>query len=343
MLRTSLKKEHFALLLLVGVSVFLFSLDSLSMLWSGISYSEHNPTFNRAYWALRIEHVGAEHAYKEFIQKNNTAPLGRQHFAAHVFGGELFLARGVDGISVCNSSFGFGCYHGLFARAISQGGIEIITALDTKCTEVYGPLGLGCQHGIGHGVVEYVGYDHIAEALELCRTHTSQPTPLLGCTSGVFMDFFSPLQETKDGLFPTSRTLSSSTPYEPCTDVASTFQASCYFELGQWLLSTQKPAITVCDSLSGDSRQYCFLGIGTATAHTEKYQVPEILTICGSLPENDALSCRAGAAWAFYSVPEQREHTNKLCAYEAIEQTRSCMMKADFTEGLDTNFTTRIP
>ena len=101
--------------------------------------------------------------------------------------------------------------------------------------------------------------------------------------------------------------------------------------------------MTLCENLSGEARQYCFLGIGTATAHKQKYQVPEILTFCDSLPEDDAFSCRAGAAWAFYSVPEQREYTTALCTYEAVERIRSCMMKADFTQGLDTNFTTRIP
>ena len=300
-----------------------------------IRYSDTDPAFNRAYWEQQIQRHGAKDAYAEFKERTEKAPLARQHFAAHVMGDVLAEKLGTEGITVCDTSFAFGCFHGLFSAIIAKEGTAVIKELDAACVKAYGVMGTGCTHGIGHGILEYVGYENVAKALELCGL-TTQKVPLLGCTSGVFMEYNQPLGGDPQNLVPGTRPFDPTHPYMPCTHVPQQFQASCYFELGGWLRTSISDDAAkrsgVCAGLSGEPRSRCYMGIGSGSAHEHGYDMTASLAECAALAPADEFSCRAGVRWGFYQVPETRVRANEACAYADAQQS-ACASLGDLTRG----------
>ncbi len=302
---------------------------------SGSSYSDSDTAYNASYWKGQLAHSSPESTYKLFQKRNSAAPTERQHFSAHVMGGLLAEKLGPGGIAVCDASYGFGCFHGFFAKIISTGGPELIRTLDAECVKKYGPFGTGCQHGIGHGVLEYVGYTNITKALEMC-TMTTQKVPLLGCVSGVFMEYNTPLAGAEKGLTPSSRAFDAAHPYEPCTSVPSEYRASCYFELGHWFGSrTSDPdtITTLCGGLSGEPRSYCFLGVGDVTTARNTYSLAAAITFCDSFALEDQVSCRAGASWSLFASPQYRADATAACTLAGGEVSQACLALADLTKG----------
>ncbi len=313
----------------------LIALTLLFFVWTlydRAPYKSGDPSYNRVYWEGVVSSQGEVRAYELFKQKNSTEPEVRQHFAAHVMGMVLFETRGTAGLAVCDASFGFGCYHGHFSSAVAEGGIERVQDLDAVCNEKYGILGTGCRHGIGHGILEYVGYDRIEVALSLCGTETQQVVPLLGCTSGVFMEYLSPLT----GEVPRPRSLDLGNPYEPCTQIDKQFKDSCYYELGQWFHRTQPNSVMLCGDLQGEPRARCFLGFGSDSARLIQ-DTDALVQICRSLLPQDERSCRAGAMWGLFSAQHMVE-ARALCAYADSTEKDACVSEADLTEGRDSNF-----
>jgi hypothetical protein len=299
-----------------------------------------NPGSLKAYWVERIKKEGGAEAYGEFKSYIEKLSWERKHVTMHIIGEALFDVLDVEGVTVCDSSVGFACFHGFFGRAVSVGGPSNIEKLDRTCVEAFGPLGTGCQHGIGHGILEYTGYERLNEALSLCK-QTTQLEPLLGCTSGVFMEYNTPLVGIGDGLVPQTREFDASDPYAPCPSVPAENQASCYFELGQWFLivlqSDYERAGDVCGELSGELRTYCFLGVGSLTLILEDHSVERSLAVCAQFSEDNELSCRAGVSWALYADPEYTERAAEACPYINAAQKEKCLTLADLTNGRESN------
>jgi hypothetical protein len=288
------------------------------------------------YWAEQIKTRGAEGAYAEFKIKNaHSAEKGR-HLSAHIMGEKIFESEGVSGIRFCDASFSFGCYHGFFGQVFARKGVESITELDAVCVHAFGPLGTGCQHGIGHGVLEYVGYQNIREALALCEK-TTKSAPLLGCVSGVFMEYNMPLVGISEALAPENRKFSEETADEPCRLVDGSYKKSCYFELGGWLANSlydnDAHVGDVCSSFSTEWRALCFQGFGAMVPQREAYDLERSKAVCEKFSAEDEFFCRAGVAWAMYSVPEYRAQTESACAYADTAERARCMKFADLTEG----------
>lgn len=302
---------------------------------SKISYSDSDPALNYDYWKQEFATRDAKDVYEEFTHRNAKAPLERQHLAAHPVGELIYETVGIDGIAVCDSSFGFGCYHGFFSRAIGEGGADRITELDAACVAAYGPLGTGCQHGIGHGILEYVGYEHVNDALTLCGK-TTESVPLLGCASGVFMEYNTPLAGASDGLVPTQRPLSEASTYEPCTRVPEKYRASCYYEIGEWVASAAPGPETIeaiCTGLSGSDRDNCYLGVGGILGFHAAYDVDAARAMCDAVATGeDTVACNAGVSWRMYAAPEHRQQAERACAYPDATTTERCLTLADLTE-----------
>lgn len=295
-----------------------------------LNYNEGDRGYNKEYWRQEIARNGAERAYGEFFEKNSLVPEARQHLFAHAFGEALFEKLGIEAVTVCSDAFSFGCYHGLFSRAIAEGGQDALIKLDAACRTEFGDLS-GCSHGLGHGILEYVGYESLERALGMCTSLVNQPTPLLGCTSGVFMEYLSPLKDADGKLAPSSRPFDANLPFAPCTDVSDEYRASCYFELGQWFRQTPDTDYgALCGALEVPAKQNCFLGIGTDMTRGWK-DAETLIAKCARYDAENELACRAGAAWSLVGSPV----AIALCAYEKIELRRICLEMADLTEGLD--------
>jgi len=291
---------------------------------------------DREYWIGQIKKLGAESAYNKFVEENNKIPPGAQHIRAHVIGEALFETEEVGGIAICDASFGFGCFHGLFTIGFASQGRAFIQESDTLCLERYGPLGTGCQHGIGHGIVEYAGHDNLNEALALCE-ETSQPTPLLGCTSGVFMEHNTPFTVLPDQDVLEPYPYSDEAPYGACEGVPEKYKQSCYYELGGYwevVLKGDKFKMgELCSKIQSKVyRDSCALGVGNIIGPTNQYEVEESHRACSLTPERIVTLCHAGAAWSMFSNPAHQEKARFLCKKLKGTEQDTCMLSYDLTQ-----------
>lgn len=289
----------------------------------------------REIWSKRIEEIGTRNAYAEFKEQTFPLDFGLQHLRAHMMGELLYEKEGIAGLAVCDASFAFGCYHSFFGRALSEHGDSVISELDAACVKQYGPLGTGCQHGIGHGIVEYTGGVDIRAALKLC-VRTTQLRPYFGCTSGVFMEYNTPTIVAAASSRNSIRDLNTEDPYEPCdTTVPKEFRESCYYELASWWHSVlhgdfEKMGSLCVQITAGREREACLLGIGTIAAPLLSYDVTKTIAVCENMPDKNAqIFCRAGASWSFFAEPSMRSHTNELCSLEKKKDEQYCLLKSD--------------
>ena len=283
---------------------------------------------DRARFIQSIKTYGPRDAYEQFVEANSRAPLSVRHVRAHVMGEALFETQEIKGIAVCDSNFGFGCFHGLFTVGFASQGRPFVRQADAFCVDRYGVWGTGCQHGIGHGIVEYVGRDRLNDALELCE-ETSQPTPLLGCTSGVFMEFNTPLTVIPGEEPPEPLPFREEAPYGACEDVPERYRASCYYELGGWwevVVAGDKEKMGQLCARVADShlRDMCALGVGNIIGPTTQYDVAQSSDTCRRLPAEVVTLCHAGVAWSMYANPAYRDRAVSMCAQLPERERRTC-------------------
>lgn len=313
-----------ALLVLVVTGTFFFYQTRQQPV---INAQNYDVEADRHYWLDKLETGSPSGVYADFVAQNSNVPIGVQHVRAHVIGEALFEVLGIEGIAVCDSNFGFGCFHGLFTVGFASEGESFVEDADAFCVEKYGVLGTGCQHGIGHGIVEYVGRDRLNDALALCE-RTSQPTPLLGCTSGVFMEHNTPFTVIP-GVEPLPPyPYSNEQPYSRCNDVPEEYKKSCYYELGGWwevvLKGDKKKMGELCDALLNETyRESCALGVGNIIGPTSNYNIEESARSCDLIPERIQVQCYAGAAWSMHANPEFTHRAELLCDYLQDDSEKS--------------------
>lgn len=226
-----------------------------------------------AYWKGRIEIEGAGKAYAGLAcsLKNKTGVQG--HTEAHYFGAALYQEVGLAGAFTCDDRFQYGCLHELLGRALHAQGVSVLPALHALCvqSEAADPYSL-CEHGIGHGLLSYVGYDAqaLTRALSLCK-NSSTPAAAGKCEAGVFMEYF---DQTMLGADTPPFKISKDSPFAPCSGFSASEHAQCVSFMPRvwrknfWPTSaTSTAAVTAtgryCESLPEHFLQIsCFAGIG---------------------------------------------------------------------------------
>lgn len=339
----SIKKKTLILIVvtaLMSVVFFIFykiitdnlSVDSLSI----SEISGKNASEDKKKWAELMDEIGIEKAYRQFKSEYENIHFGRQHTMAHIIGELIYEKAGIQGIVFCDATFAFGCYHSFFGRALAEIGPDIISEMDKSCIDKFGPLGTGCQHGIGHGLMEYFGHDNLLAALDACSA-TFQKKPLFGCSSGVFMEYNVPIIITADNTSTRPRMLDKSIPYNPCPGLPSKYQESCYYEIVQWwdkegnYTGDYKKIGQLCqDILEQKNRESCFLGVGNMVAQSSEYDVTETVIKCGEMPiEDSRLLCRSGGSWSFFSSVRYMHLAPRVCDDLALGLKAKCVQDSD--------------
>ena len=262
-------------------------------------------TLNQAEWATKIASNGAS-AYDEFKRLYADAPFASQHESAHILGALLYESQGLSGISICDESFAFGCYHGFFGRVIADKGTSIIPGLAQTCRDRFGALSTGCEHGIGHGIMEYTGRAHLLEGLALCK-ETKQANELYGCTSGLFMEYNSSMMFRNGVAYSDVRPLDVKDPLAPCDSIVpAPYRTSCYFEIGLWWkgqVDSEYETIGNWCTKAGTQaeRDACYRGWGTVVAESVDHNPAEAKKICDLIHNSSgAAVCALGVASRFF-------------------------------------------
>ncbi len=273
-------------------------------------------------WTKLIDKLGAEKAYAQLKSQMQDKSLKTQHVAAHLFGDVLYEKKGFEGMSVCDGSFAYGCYHVFVARVLAEKGLQMIAKLDKICVKKYGPRMLGCQHGIGHGILEYFGYkyENILDALKYCdQTTGNRSNPFLSCLTGVFMEHNMPVVTTDDIPVIDWRKFDPNDPYYPCPTIPYEFQKECYSQLGLWwntVLNADYQKIgQLCQGIKDSENQsICFHSLGIFGATMAAYDVSETIKKCSLMPnEKSFLYCRSGAYQSFKSYQPKANEANNVC------------------------------
>lgn len=281
-----------------------------------------SPAFEPSEARADIQHAlqreGREAAYESFKRAYVNVSFDTQHNAAHIFGESLYEAYGIDGVRTCGSEFNFGCYHGFFTRAVAAEGLPVIGELDRACDASLRPT--ACQHGIGHGILEYMGHTRLTDALIACN-RTNQPDPLAGCTSGVFMEYNVPLSEDAGSFSVQSRPLDNpAEPYHPCTELSEEFRLSCFHELPQWWAQVYgrdfaKLGAFCAEAPFPDADRACFNGLGNIIASFGDYQAPVVAEMCGQIANPKGREeCLINAAWSAYLERNDPKGADAICA-----------------------------
>jgi hypothetical protein len=295
-------------------------------------------------WSGEIDRIGAQAAYEEFKSAYQDKSFGTQHTVAHIFGQLLYEKMGLQGLTICDATFAFGCFHSFFSRAFSEKGLGIVLQANEACIEKYSAGGTGCLHGIGHGIIDYLGHDKLVESLAVC-TKTTQVNPLFGCTSGVFMEYNVPVIIDSERSYTKFRDLNSANPYEPCnTIVPGQFRESCYYEMGQWwdkvYFGDYQKIGQLCAGIDNSTWQRsCFLGVGNVAAPSSQYEVGATISKCQQMPtEEGRLICRTGASWSFMGYPPKKSLSASICAGLDQESSKKCLQGSDlFSQGITNN------
>lgn len=274
------------------------------------------PSQREGVWSTQIRVMGPKLAYKSFIATYSQDSLNEQHTRAHEFGADLYHTVGLEGIEVCDRSFQFGCFHEFLGLAIAEKGLPVVSELNDVCLRKHSGDVTGCQHGVGHGVAGYYGYDDeaLTEALAVCDRLDSS-TRVGGCYGGVFMEYNLRTLLSVDGEPP--RTFyEEKGPHDPCVTLDTAHQAPCFFWQPQWWQSVffdewstqvSRNAMAVrmgvwCgDIVDKDNKSLCFRGIGTNIPAVTDWDEIETKYLCDSMPTQRAtIECRAGAASVFF-------------------------------------------
>lgn len=304
-----------------------FGLLGTLLLWKSPAAGTAAP--NRVVWAKQIA-SNAVGTYDEFKKNYADAPFATQHESAHIIGAVLYESKGIGGILICDESFAFGCYHGFFGRVIADKGTSIIPELAENCRGRFGAQSTGCEHGIGHAIMEYTGRTKLLEALELCE-QTKQANELYGCTSGLFMEYNSSMVFKEGVAYSDLRPFDTKDPLAPCdSSVPTPYRTSCYFEIGLWWkgqLGTDYEKIgNLCAKADLQTeRDACYRGWGTVVAESVDHNPAEAKRVCDLIHDSSgAAVCALGVASRFFPAGYPQA-AQEICTTLSGSLARECL------------------
>jgi hypothetical protein len=237
----------------------------------------------------RIRTEGAHEAFSSFAQSIQSLGSKEQHPQAHLFGRALYEEVGLAGFSVCDSQFSFGCFHEFIGLALEERGPNIIRDLNEGCIK-QGSGNLGCQHGIGHGVLAYAGYREkdLDEALYLCQG-LKQSDPIGGCYGGVYMEYN---LHTMKGSEARLRPYVYEERFKPCSESKDpeVVHACLYWQPQWWNQVVSAPdseeGFDIMGRFCRESKklfgvyQECFEGIGNITSAAANFVPERAVELC---------------------------------------------------------------
>ena len=284
---------------------------------TAVSYSSSNLAIDKARYKALLNILGPQKTYAMFKKDFANKPR-LSHQAMHFMGDLLYdyyLQKGMalEGLTTCDSTFDYGCYHQYIARLLLDHGLSVLNAVDKICIE---KNALDCGHGIGHGLIEFLGPARLADALKACKTLSGRD--ISTCSSGAFMDYNIPLA-IGPNLQVVPRTLDKNNPVSPCDKsfIPIDFRAECYFQLPHWWFQfadvSPRQIGQWCLLAPQIYQEKCFLGMGVDLPGRESYNVQKILSDCKTMPYENASN------WCLSSCADSiRANTNSCAIYPKL-------------------------
>ena len=251
----------------------------------------------------------------------------QSHLVDHETGTFLYHTEGLAGINGCKDYFGDGCYHGFIAAMVLDRGLSDIRDLVNVCEQdLVSDQQNRCAHGIGHGILDNVGYTNLRSALGLCRSaFANNVNATKYCFDGIFM-------EGKLGSYAEPTTTASlyyraNDPMYPCNlpDVlAAGAHDRCWISQSQRTLSQDYGGLfdgnigkvtDYCAAMENSSDQFtCYMGIARQIALSSNNDLSVVRQMCAREGGTRAERC----VWETMQVSYQfGDHATPLKVCEA--------------------------
>lgn len=260
------------------------------------------------YWKNRIQEVGIQQAYKEYIASlEPLATDGVRHLEGHAFGEAMYAVIGMQGSTVCDSRYMGGCLHGFFGVAMQERGIDVAAKeLTTVCAgkkEYDINFEDQCMHALGHGILSYLGYTQkdLGLSLGVCKK-ISTGFLLTRCSEGVFMEYnVRTLLNTETTEV---RDFTEANALSPCIESSKEFVSGCIFWQPLWWF---RYLIYTSDTQAVFAR---------SVALCKKF---------GAIDPENFLTCVQGSGYTFATVSSDVPMVAKSCAlFDTPDERIAC-------------------
>lgn len=279
-------------------------------------------------WEERFQTLGAERAYQTYLEEGRTLSYDEAHDLAHAMGEVLYRVYGEEGLSHCTADFAFGCFHGFAGFVLETKGLSVVEMLARACDVPGRGVYLGCMHGVGHGILSYLGSDDLREALLACPAYRSGEGDVGGCPGGIFMEYNFNTMQSPTGV--AIRPPGGASLTEPCENgVPKRLQPACFYEMPSWWRALEDvqgvPEIEQyravgarCAEVSDEHlRSVCFRGMGNVIGPQSDYDVSVMRTLCGTLPGKSAFAlCYGEALGHLLGQPDGPARLRAVCEEE---------------------------
>ncbi len=283
-------------------------------------------------WSLYIDAVGLDTGYDELVRAyQDQAYFVNQHNIAHVIGVLLYKRLGISGVAKCRPNFGLGCYHSFFTEAVRVSGPSIVPTLNEACNKLSAQgFAIGCEHGIGHAVVVYAGFEKpdLLRALALCDNNQPR-VPVSGCAAGAYMEynFRQVMSIESEGQVGGMRLFDAKYPNDPCDVLPERFQESCYYSQPEWWGETlghdYRRVGELCEGVPDRWRERCFEGAGRAIGQYLQPKGEKVVELCWQMPTDAGRkSCISYAAHLYADDPATVSELPVLCRDLALRGVR---------------------
>lgn len=278
-----------------------------------------------------IERVGVEEA-QEALVRSGLPFTGETHVLNHEAGEFLYEKEGPEGILRCKDYFLSSCYHGLLIQAIAEEGfLALSTAMDA-CKKAGRRVVTQCAHAIGHGLLAWVGYKNLPEALTLCDKVESDVAdfPVYNCHDGVFMENNYALHL---GSPSPDRWIKADDSFYPCNDarIEEKYRKACWSNQPQMILEVFMGDFgrvgRLCEKVENDEyRITCFNSIAR-NIHSFTFGDAGIaFYLCSYMPKEQYVDCVADVGASEFAIGG-RSMPYEICARIGDEYKENCYEK----------------
>lgn len=213
----------------------------------------------------------------ELLKKVFPANDADAHDFAHIIGIVAHDSNGIKGLSVCDTAYNYGCYHGFIEAFIAKNGVKKVAVIEEGCIALGTVHAPSCLHGIGHGVMVDASYK-LDPALENCSI--LKTTSRIYCWDGVFMERIVGSMLTTDK----RQVLTEATLGEPCNSVKTGYREQCWRnQVSAWFQffgeNTKKVGLQ-CSLIEREYQKTCFESLGLLVTITVGENAPALISSC---------------------------------------------------------------
>ncbi len=287
------------------------------------------------YWLGRMQAVGVDQAKAELAADIADKSLTDAHNISHAFGGALYNFGGpLTDCPVTDTNDEFlssGCNHEYIGRAISEHGLGVIKSIEESCATLAPSKFHLCEHGIGHGLIGYLGYslENLKAAVDVC-TQTGDNN----CYRGAFMEYdFRRLVTGEINMRPPG---SGEMEHSFCDGFSDHIRSVCIYWEPNWWYGVLLPdpsvkdvgvlpkLVTLCDQWKGLDNNLCLVGAGFNIFYLG-VDVPAATKLCDTYFGDKSLFCKLGVAARYRTVGVDTNEVKKVCTGLTGKAMDQCM------------------